>query len=319
MSRLDPSVAKVRLAVRAVLPHGEPGLVLVACSGGADSLALASATAFVAPRQGWRAGLVTIDHQLQAGSTERAKTLVDWADGQGFTPAESIAVEVGKAGGPEAAARDARYEALAASAQHHKAKLILLGHTEDDQAETVLLALARGAGPRGLSGMPVSTTKSGARFVRPLLTVSRRTCREACAAEGLTPWDDPHNADHSYARARVRKDVMPALVEALGEDVVPNLARSAALIAADNTYLDETALGFQVDGELAALPGPIRTRVLHRWALSLGVPGAALSHHHIEALDALITNWHGQGPVMLPGGISVSRVGGLLRHAQRSA
>lgn len=320
MSRLDPSVARVRLAVRAVLPPARSApLVLVACSGGADSLALAKATGFVAPRQGWRAGLITVDHQLQDGSSEWAKTLVDWAHSEGFEVAQSVAVDVGTNGGPEAAARVARYHALSASAKQLGASVVLLGHTEDDQAETVLLALARGAGPRGLAGMPVTRQIHGVRFVRPLLTVSRRTCRQACAAEGLSPWDDPHNVDSAYARARVRRAVMPALVEALGEDVVPNLARTASMIAADNGYLDELALGFHVDGdlsvtELAELPGPIRTRVLHRWALSLGVPGAALSHRHIGALEALVTDWHGQGPTMLPGGVTVRRVSGLL-HA----
>ncbi len=289
--------------------------MLVACSGGADSLALAAATAFVAPRQGWRAGLITVDHGLQEGSGERAAAVVGWAS-EAFDVAESVRVSVGSKGGPEAAARDARYEALAKAAATGGARMVLLGHTEDDQAETVLLALARGSGPRGLAGMPVSHERDGVRFFRPLLTVSRATCRRACVALGLTPWEDPHNTDPAYARARVRSGVMPVLVEALGADVVPNLARTARLLAADQQYLESVAAAHDslVAEDLARLAEPIRTRVLRAWALSLGVPGAALSHRHIEALDALVTDWHGQGPTMLPGGVVVQRKSGRLEQ-----
>ncbi|HWB36679.1 MAG TPA: tRNA lysidine(34) synthetase, partial [Rugosimonospora sp.] len=145
MGRLPPSVAAGRVAVRAALsgvPEGGP--VLVACSGGTDSLALASATAFAAPRCGLRAGLVTVDHQLQPGSADRAASVAKWARTVGFDPVLVRAVEVGSAGGPEAAARDARYHALADAAAEVGAAAVLLGHTRDDQAETVLLALSRG-------------------------------------------------------------------------------------------------------------------------------------------------------------------------------
>ncbi|WP_117211355.1 tRNA lysidine(34) synthetase TilS [Allorhizocola rhizosphaerae] len=317
MSRLDPAVAEVRHAVRACLPPAtDRPLVLVACSGGADSLALAAAAAFVAPRQGWRPGLITVDHGLQEGSAERAKALVEWASAH-FDRAEAVRVDVGRKGGPEAAARDARYEALVRAGRD--ARMVLLGHNEDDQAETVLLALARGAGPRGLSGMPVEHERDGVRFARPLLGVSRRTCRRACEAQGLTPWEDPHNTDPAYARSRVRSDVMPVLVEALGADVVPNLARTARLLSADQRYLEAQADAFVAPRlpvrALEGLDEAIRTRVLHKWALSLGVPGAALSHRHIAALDALVTDWHGQGPAMLPGGVVVQRKSGVLEQA----
>lgn len=324
VSSLDPAVAEVRLAVRHRLSQVDASLVLVAASGGADSLALAAATAFEAPRRGWRAGLVTIDHQLQEGSRERAEALVKWASSTGFDPAEAVTVGVGTEGGPEAAARNARYTALAATATRLGASLVLLGHTEDDQAETVLLALARGAGPRGLAAMPATRIIDGIAFARPLLGVSRVTCREACVAQGLTPWDDPHNADFSYTRSRVRHEALPALVKALGPDVVPNLARTAAMLAADTEYLDtEAAIGLvqsTVDGALAVvvlqgMPDAVRTRVLHRWAVGLGCPGAALSHRHITALDALVTAWHGQGPAHLPGAIAVRREAGMLRAA----
>ncbi|MFC4146730.1 tRNA lysidine(34) synthetase TilS [Micromonospora mangrovi] len=319
MAALAPPVATVRTAVRRALAGltGD-GPVLVACSGGADSLALAAATAFVAPRSGRRAGLVTVDHGLQPGSAERAGTVAGWACEQGLDPVDSIAVTVdGRPGGPEAAAREARYQALVDTARRHGAAAVLLGHTRDDQAETVLLALARGAGPRGLAGMPVRRELAGVPLLRPLLDVSREDTRKACAALGLTPWEDPHNADPAYARARVRADVLPALVAALGPGVLENLARTAQLLAADTAALDDlaaTALadtrspdgGLRVDG-LTALPAAVRTRVLHAWARELGASPAALSHRHVVALDALVTHWHGQGPVHLPGGLRVAR------------
>ncbi|MGW9198183.1 tRNA lysidine(34) synthetase TilS [Micromonospora chersina] len=324
MAPLAPPVAAVRLAVRRALA-GLPGAgpVLVACSGGADSLALAAATAFVAPRLGRRAGLVTVDHGLQPGSAERAERVARWAAESGLDPVEVVPVTVaGRPGGPEAAAREARYAALVAAARRHDAVGVLLGHTRDDQAETVLLALARGAGPRGLSGMPARRELDGVPLLRPLLDVPRDDTREACAALGLTPWADPHNVDPAYARSRVRADLLPALVEALGPGVVGNLARTARLLAADTAALDELAGaalaevrasegGLSVDG-LAALPPALRTRVLHAWARELGAPPAALSHRHVAALDALVTDWHGQGPAHLPGGLPVRRQAGRL-------
>ncbi len=323
MARIPPPVATVRVAVRrslADLPRG--ALVLVACSGGADSLALAAATAFVAPRLGLRAGLITVDHGLQGGSAERAAAVVAWGSSAGFDPVEAATVRVGGLpGGPEAAARTARYRALTAAAGKHGAAVVLLGHTRDDQAETVLLALARGAGPRGLAGMP---RRRGV-LVRPLLDVSRADTRKACAALGLATWDDPHNADPAYARSRVRHDALPALIAALGPAVVDNLARTAAQLAADNAHLDElaaaaldaarTPAGLSVE-VLSGLPAAVRTRVLHAWARELGAPGGALSHRHVEALDALLTDWHGQGPTTLPGGIVAGRrAGDLVRMA----
>lgn len=317
MAPLDPAVAAVRGAVRGSLAGLPPGsAVLVACSGGADSLALAAATAFVAPRLGLRAGLVTVDHGLQPGSASRAAAVAAWGTEVGFVPSKVVTVEVGRTGGPEAAARAARYAALSGCSDE---AVILLGHTRDDQAETVLLALARGAGPRGLAGMP----RRRDRFVRPLLDVSRADTRKACAALGLTPWEDPHNTDPAYARTRVRHDALPALIAALGPAVVDNLARTAAQLAADTAHLDALAAAALADartpnglavGKLTDLPDAIRTRVLHAWAGELGAGGAALSHRHVAALDALVTDWHGQGAVALPHGRHVVRRDGELRR-----
>jgi tRNA(Ile)-lysidine synthase len=328
VAQLPPPVARLRLAVRrclAALPSSST--VLVACSGGADSLALAASTAFVAPRLGLRAGLVSVDHGLQAGSAARAEAVATWGSSVGLAPAEVATVDVGGLpGGPEAAARSARYAALAAVAARFDASAVLLGHTRDDQAETVLLALARGAGPRGLSGMPY---RKGVLF-RPLLGVAREDTRKACAALGLVAWEDPHNSDPAYARSRVRADALPALIAALGPGVVDNLARTAAQVAADNAALDALAAaalaaagapsvaapgfggGGLVVAVLADLAAAVRTRVLHMWARELGAPGGALSHRHIAALDALVTDWHGQGATQLPGDISVARCDGKL-------
>jgi tRNA(Ile)-lysidine synthase len=319
MARIPPPVATVRVAVRRALADlPRDALVLVACSGGADSLALAAATAFVAPRLGLRAGLVSVDHGLQTGSADRAAAVAAWGSSAGLDPAEVATVRVaGLPGGPEAAARTARYRALTAAAGRHRAAAVLLGHTRDDQAETVLLALARGAGPRGLAGMP---RRRGV-LVRPLLDVPRADTRKACAALGLVTWDDPHNADPAYARSRVRHDALPALIAALGPAVVDNLARTAAQLAVDNAHLDTLAAGAlaaaRTPGGLSVevlreLPAAVRTRVLHAWARELGAPGGALSHRHVEALDALLTDWHGQGPATLPGGIVAGRRSGEL-------
>ncbi|MET8065023.1 tRNA lysidine(34) synthetase TilS [Micromonospora sp. NPDC005313] len=252
-----------------------------------------------------------------------AEAVAGWARAAGLDPVEVLAVRVdGRPGGPEAAAREARYEALVAAAHRYDAAGVLLGHTRDDQAETVLLALARGAGPRGLSGMPERRDLDGVPLLRPFLDVARADTRAACAALGLDPWADPHNADPAYARARVRSDALPALVDALGPGVVANLARTAGLLAADNAALAALAdaalpdvrtegSGLSVAG-LAELPAAVRTRVLHAWARELGAAPAALSHSHVAALDALVTAWRGQGPVHLPGGHQVRRHAGHL-------
>jgi tRNA(Ile)-lysidine synthase len=322
MGQLAPPVAAIRVAVRrtlASIPDGDT--ILVACSGGADSLALADAAQFEARHRNIHCGLITVDHGLQAGSADRAASLVDWAKEHGFAPVISSRVLVaGRPGGPEAAARDARYEALLEAARLHRASAILLGHTRDDQAETVLLALARGGGPRGLSGMPPAAVRDGVQLLRPLLDVGRADTRAACATLGLDPWDDPHNTDPAFARSRVRA-ALPVLVDLLGEDVVDNLARTARLVAADTDVLDSlAAAALNVDEEgaldlegLEELPTAIRTRILRLWASRLA--GSALTHRHIEALDALVIAWHGQGPTALPGGVEVVRRGRRLMDA----
>ncbi len=316
-----PAVAAVRLAVRRGLADLEAGdLVLVAASGGADSLALAAATSFEAKRLGVRAGAVTVDHGLQAGSASRAATLVEVLTGLGLEPVEVRTVEVGLRGGPEAAARSARYRALEDAADEHGAVAVLLAHTRDDQAETVLLGLARGSGGRSLAGMAAGA----GRYRRPLLGLDRVTVR--AAAEGLPVWDDPHNDDPTVARTRVRGDALPALEAALGPGVSAALARTAALLRADADALDGWAARAAsdvtgTDGSLdvmalAALPVAVRSRVVRASVLAAGSPSGDLRAEHVEAVDALVTDWHGQGPLELPGGVTVRRAYGRLLMAR---
>ncbi|WP_043615311.1 tRNA lysidine(34) synthetase TilS [Nonomuraea candida] len=321
-----PAVADVRRAVREALADvPADALVLAACSGGADSLALAAALAFTAPRLRLRAGLLTVDHRLQPGSAGRAETVRGLGEEMGLSPAEVLTVTVGTEGGPEAAARAARYAALDAAADRLGAAAVLLGHTRDDQAETVLLGLARGSGPRSLSGMAAST----GRYRRPLLHLSRATTVAACRALGLTPWDDPHNADPRYTRVRVRHKVLPMLEAELGPGVAEALARTAALAREDADALDEWAesayqncalsdIGDSVKlavNELEKLPDAVRRRVLRRAGIAAGAPSGALSAAHVLAVDRLVTRWHGQKAVDLPGGLSAIRRYGTLIFA----
>ena len=236
-----PAVAAVRGGVRAGLAGLAPGdLVLAACSGGADSLALAAALAHEAPRLGLRGGGVTVDHGLQDGSADRAAQVAALLGRLGLDPVRIATVTVASGpgrGGPEAAARTARYAALEQVAEQTGAAAVLLAHSRDDQAETVLLGLARGSGARALAGMPARR----GRLRRPLLGLSRAALREACQALQLEPWDDPHNFDPSYARARVRHQALPALEAALGPGIAEALARSAAQLSADCAALDAIA------------------------------------------------------------------------------
>jgi tRNA(Ile)-lysidine synthase len=313
---LPAPVAAVRNAVRAALADLPAGaLVLAACSGGPDSLALAAALAFVAPRAGLRAGAVTVDHGLQAGSAERAAAVAATLSGLGLEPVTAVTVTVGRDGGPEAAARTARYAALEQAAAAAGAVRVLLGHTLDDQAETVLLGLARGSGARSLAGMP---PRRGV-FARPLLGVRRAVTAAACAALDLRPWTDPHNSDRRFARVRVRLDALPALEAALGPGVAEALARTAAQLRDDAEVLEKIAAAERVPGDsglaaesLRSLPAAVRTRVLRSAAVDAGCPAGALTAAHVARVEELVTDWRGQRWVDLPGGVrAVRRAGGV--------
>jgi tRNA(Ile)-lysidine synthase len=307
------AVARLRSAVRDGLRSSRQP-VLVACSGGADSVALAAALAFECRDAGVRVGGVTVDHGLQAGSAERAAATVDLLRGLGLDPVLVRRVDVGPDGGPEGAARAARYTALAAAAAEHGAR-IALGHTLDDQAETVLLGLGRGSGPRSVAGMVDDRPP----YWRPLLGVRRATARQACLDQGLPVWDDPWNDDPAYTRARLRAEVLPLLEEVLGGGVAPALARTAGQLREDLDALDALAAEHLAhlagDGSLPAreltdLPAALRRRVLRGWLRDAGVPD--LQAVHLRSVDALIVGWRGQGRVDLPGGVGVVRASGRL-------
>jgi tRNA(Ile)-lysidine synthase len=310
----------VRNAVRASLTGLAPGdLALAACSGGPDSLALAAALAFVAPRAGLRAGAVTVDHGLQEGSADRAREVEGVLGGLGLDPVRTVAVTVDGAGGLEAAARAARYRALEEAAADLGAAAVLLGHTLDDQAETVLLGLARGSGARSLAGMAPRRGMAGSSCVllRPLLGLRRQVTADACAALGLAPWTDPHNADRRFARVRVRLDALPALEAALGPGVAEALARTADQLRDDADVLDKIVLE-QIGPDtravsaasLAGAPGAVRSRMLRSAALAAGCPASALTAAHVSRIEELVVNWHGQRWIDLPGGVRASRRSG---------
>ncbi|MDQ3275278.1 MAG: tRNA lysidine(34) synthetase TilS [Actinomycetota bacterium] len=297
--------------------------VLVGCSGGADSLALLAATVFeVSSRSGAVVG-VTVDHGLQEGSSSHADKVVAQMATLGASETLAVRVEVDPEGrGVEAAAREARYAELEQVAIRVAADSVLLGHTLDDQAETVLLGLARGSGARSLAGM----AERSARYRRPLLSLTRETTRAACAAEGAPVWEDPHNHDDRFARVRVRHDVLPVLESALGPGCTQALARTARLLRDDADALDALAAEAErecrrVDGDgldvsaLVVLPPALRRRVLRSAALAAGSPATALFAVHVDALDELVTRWHGQQGIDLPGGVCARRCGGTLRLA----
>lgn len=305
---LHPAVAEVRRAVRAAL--GETPVV-VALSGGADSLALTAAVAFEAARAGIAATAVVVDHGLQEGSDAVAATAADTALSFGVD-ARVVRVHVDAgADGPEAAAREARYAALAAAAREAGAGTVLLGHTLDDQAETVLLGLARGAGAASLAGMASVREHDGIRWVRPLLGARRATTRAACEAEGLVPWDDPHNDDPRFARVRARQAVLPVLERELGPGVAEALARTAEQLREDTEafadMIDETIEDIVAPAEagiavsvaaLAANPAALRHRIIRHVVASEF--GESLTRSQTVEVARLVTDWRGQGPIDLP-------------------
>jgi tRNA(Ile)-lysidine synthase len=322
---LHPAVAAVRRGVRRATADLEPGsTVVVACSGGADSLALLSATVFEGRKAGWRVVGATVDHGLQPGSADVAARVVAQMAALGADETLTARVAVDGGGlGPEAAARRARYAVLEQVAERVGASVVLLGHTRDDQAETVLLGLTRGSGGRSLAGM----RRAFDRYRRPLLDVSRDDTVTACRVEGLEAWDDPHNHDPGFTRVRVRRVVLPLLERELGPGVAATLARTADQLRDDMDLLDDLADSAWGDlrGEdgslpvagLAATPTAVRRRVLRLAALAAGSPGAELFREHVLALDALVTDWHGQRWIDLPGHLRCVRRDGVLRLLPR--
>ena len=314
---MSANTVAIRSAVRNALTDCAAGdLILVAVSGGADSLALAYALSLEAPKLALRVEGVTVDHQLQSQSSVQAEKVVATLATMGIEKTHVIKVDVNITDGLEASARRARYAALDLCAEKTGATFVFLGHTRDDQSESVLLGLARGSGARSLSAMALRNGK----YVRPLLAITREETLGACAEAQLDPWDDPHNADKAFTRVRVRTDVIPNLEKNLGPGISAALARTASLLRDDADALDQLAetefalhdpLSLDIS-RLEKLPKAIRTRVLRLAIYAAGAPSGSLSADHITPIEALITEWSGQGASDLPGGVRVSRISGRL-------
>lgn len=338
---MGPATLAVVQAVEAAWrdPGRDPaGDWLVACSGGSDSLALAVGAYAVCRRAGavGRLGAVVVDHGLQAGSAAVAATARDLLVSIGYPPQQvrvnRVVVEpgAGRGLGPEAAARTARYAAFEqAVAGWPAGSEVLLAHTRDDQAETVLLGIVRGSGTRSLAGI---AARRGP-YVRPLLALGRADLRACCTENGLAWWDDPANDDEHFARVRIRRTILPLLEQAFGGDgaVSAALVRTAALARVDADFLDAMAEAAEDDvvvpgaaegadghadaemldcAEVAILPEALRGRVVRRWLVRRGArePGAG----HVAAVCSLVTDWHGQKAIDVPGVRVVRRDGRLL-------
>ncbi|WP_040430071.1 tRNA lysidine(34) synthetase TilS [Corynebacterium nuruki] len=311
MGRPGPRTLAVRQSLGAFLDRtglraGDP--VVCGVSGGGDSLALTAA----AVHAGLVVTTVTVDHGLQDGSDRVAAEAAATCRGLG-AQAQITAVTVRGTG--EAPARQARYRALGEAAA---GRPLLVGHTADDDAEGLLLALSRGSGTGSLAGLREIATGhpavvAGAGWLgRPLLHARRADTRGSCAELGLDIWDDPHNERPDILRSRVRGELLPAMREVLGTGVDAALSRSARLMREDADVLDDLAAqvlqGLQEDagdagdaglpvGQLAGHPGAVRRRVLRQWLAGCAGP---LTSAHLAMLEALVVDWHGQGPVAVP-------------------
>ena len=305
------ATAAVRLAVRRALSDLPAGArVAAAVSGGADSLALAAALAHERPG----AAALLVDHGLQPDSAAVAARAAEQCRSMLLEP-HVLRAEVGaEVGGPEGRARIVRYACLAQAAERLGLSAVLLGHTLDDQAETVLLGLARGSGARALAGMAATR----GRYRRPLLGLERVTVHRACAEAGLEAWYDPHNDDPVHTRVRLRARVLPVFEREVGPGVARALARTAGQLREDADALDALAAAALGPGppqvldcaDLAGLLPAVRARVLKRWAEHHA--GHAVAAAHVDALRALVEHWRGQGAVDLPGGVRVGRCEGRL-------
>lgn len=316
MPKLPQAVNRARAAVGEVLEAEK--LVLIACSGGADSLALAAAAAHHVRRGQARAGGVVVDHQLHPDSAEITATAAAQLRDLGLDPVLTLAtdVEASSPDGPEAAARTARYRAFGQALAETGAAHILLAHTRDDQAEQVLLGLARGSGTRSLAGIPARRGP----FLRPLLGLSRKETEAVCAHEGLLWWEDPANADPKHLRSRIRTEILPTLEQRLSGSIRESLARTAQIAAEDAAYLEAQAKeafarlledpdeqgDLRLDLErLAAEPPAIRRRVIVLAVVAVG--GSNPSSERIAAVEQLLGRQGSAGPVQLEGHVRAER------------
>jgi len=314
---MTDAIVAIRNAVKPHLARLEAGdKVLVAVSGGADSLALASAILTESKEFAITPIAVTIDHQLQSGSGAQAEKVENQLKEMGYGKVLLQKVVVTTESGLEAGARDARYQALSTCASQEKATKVFLGHTRDDQAETVLLGLARGSGTRSLSGMAI---ENGI-YIRPLLQITREETVLACKEVGVEPWNDPHNGNTEFSRVRVRTEILPVMEEKLGPGIAAALSRSASILRDDADALDaiaQTEISHSdlanLDCEhLATLARAIRSRVLRAAIYAAGASSGSITADHLAGVEALVTSWRGQGPLSLPGGVKVERISGRL-------
>ena len=317
MSIKTPALLELRQAVRFWFEKLEPNSkVCIGVSGGADSLALAAAAKLESKNFSIDLVAVIVDHGLQANSAEIAEFAKQQLIKLGFQD-----IFVGKANvqitdGLEASARRARYKVFQQAIETYNPNTFLLGHTKNDQAEGVLLGLARGSGTKSLSGMQ---EVSGI-FVRPLLGIDRATTEIACHESNIEYWVDPHNSNQDFTRVRVRDNILPLLENDVGPGIIDALARSAKILREDATALDEWAENVfrQVEpmdieiSILATLPVAVRSRVLRMAIYAAGAPAGSISAAHLEPIEAFVSDWRGQGHTSLPGGVKVCRISGRL-------
>lgn len=309
---LPPVVARARNLVASALDLAAPGPAFVACSGGADSLALAAAAGFLVQRRGYSVGALIVDHGLQPGSASVAAVTAAKCETLGLSPVHILTASVSGSGN-EADARAARYAAIESFVG--SSGTVLLAHTLNDQAEQVLLGLVRGSGTRTLAGIPPIR----GRYVRPFLPLSRADTEAVCAHAGVDFWVDPTNLSTDALRNKVRLEVLPALADALGSDVVSNLARTAELARDDADYLDSLATTAFASATVSALPCEVVLNLAHVAELpralvgrvirlaAVSVGGSAPSFERTQAVMGLLDLGPATGPVELEGHVNVIR------------
>ena len=312
-----PALLELRQAVRFWFEKLEPNSkVCIGVSGGADSLALAAAAKLESKNFSIDLVAVIVDHGLQANSAEIAEFAKQQLIKLGFQDIFVGRASVQITDGLEASARRARYKVFQQAIETYGPNTFLLGHTKNDQAEGVLLGLARGSGTKSLSGMQ---EVSGI-FVRPLLGIDRATTEIACHESNIEFWVDPHNSNQDFTRVRVRENILPLLENEIGPGIIDALARSAKILREDATALDEWAESVfrqvkPMDIEISILDGlpvAVRSRVLRMAIYAAGAPAGSISAAHLEPIEAFVSDWRGQGHTSLPGGVKVCRISGRL-------
>lgn len=289
---------------------GRGDCVLAAVSGGPDSVALLAALAALAPRLGVTVRAAHLHHGIRGAEADRdAACAVAVAEQRGIACRVERLTDLRSGANFEARARARRYAFLRRVARDTGCNRIATGHTRDDQAETLLMRLVRGAGRRGLAGMAPS--RDGW-LIRPLLSCSRGDVLAFLAAQKL-PWcEDSSNHDRHFLRNRVRHEVLP-LLRLLNPSVDNALAATATVLATEDRWLD-AALGARVSpgpslpvDALGGLPLALQVRVLRLWLDEQRGSLRGLGRVHLEDMVSLATGQRGCGVVPVPGGGAVER------------